>query len=366
MIESNIDFQLPYITSTLPGIGGAIRATPEHFIVDEISLYEPQDEGQHLYVNLTKVGLTTKDVQRDLAKLFKIDRNDVGFAGMKDKFARTTQTFSVSIGHGAETLVEESAKRIAENLPVTLNWARLHKNKLKTGHLIGNRFQITVTGIDIPLDEAAQQAQGIVDALDISGVPNFFGPQRFGHNGENVARGLEIIQSGGRLRNRQQKWLQRFLISSYQSYLCNQYLARRIENGAFGHLLQGDIAKKHETGGIFGVEDLPTDEQRFQAKEISFTAPIFGPKMRQAQDVSGALEDEILAESQITLADLAKVKVEGTRRLGRLFLPDLTILPAKDKEGICIDFSLPKGAFATTILREIMKVDLSNQPDIDE
>ena len=366
MIESSIDFKLPYITAALSGIGGKIRSTPEHFVVEEIPLYEPQDDGQHLYVNLTKVGLTTKEVQRDLAKLFKIDRNDVGFAGMKDKFARTTQTFSISIGHGTDTIAEESSARISEALPVTINWARLHKNKLKTGHLIGNRFQITVTDVEMPLDEAVQQAQRVVDELEVTGLPNFFGPQRFGHNGDNVARGLEIIQSGGRSRNRQQKWLQRFLISSYQSYLCNRYLARRIENGAFGHLLQGDVAKKHETGGIFDVEDLPTDEARFQAKEISFTAPIYGPKMKQAQDVSGALEAEILAESEVTLADFAKVKVEGTRRLGRLFLPDIKILAAEDDEGICIDFSLPKGAFATTLLREIMKVDLSNQPDIDE
>lgn len=362
MIESNIDFQLPYITPDSAGIGGKIRETPEHFVVEEIPLYEPQDEGQHLYVNLTKVGLTTKDVQKELAKLFNIDRRDVGFAGMKDKFARTTQTLSVSVGHG--TTAEDAIARIADNLPVTVNWARLHKNKLKTGHLIGNRFQITVTELTGSAQEATAQAEAIVEQLREQGVPNFFGPQRFGHNGANVERGLEIIRSGKRSRSRNDKWLHRFLISSYQSYLCNQYLAKRIDSGAFGHLLLGDIAKKHETGGIFDVEDLATDEARFQAKEISFTAPIFGPKMRQAHEAAALLEDEILDGSGITLDELAKVKVEGTRRMGRILLPDLTISSA-DEESICIDFSLPKGAFATTVLREIMKVDLSNQPDVE-
>lgn len=365
MIESNIDFQLPYITAELLGIGGKIRETPEHFVVEEIPLYEPQDEGQHLYINLTKVGLTTKEVQKELAKLFNIDRRDVGFAGMKDKFARTTQTLSVSVGHGQANTVEESIARIADNLPVTVNWARLHKNKLKTGHLLGNRFQITVTELNTSATEATTQAETVVEQLREQGVPNFFGPQRFGHNGANVERGLEIIRSGKRSRSRNDKWLHRFLISSYQSYLCNQYLAKRIESGAFTHLLLGDIAKKHETGGIFDVEDLATDEPRFQAKEISFTAPIFGPKMRQASEAAGLLEDEILSGSGITLDELAKVKVEGTRRMGRILLPDLKISSAGE-ESICIDFSLPKGAFATTVLREIMKVDLSNQPNIEE
>lgn len=366
MIKSTTDFELPYITANFAGIGGKIRAEPEHFIVEEIPLYEPGGEGQHLYVNLTKVGLTTKSVQKELAKLFDLQRNDIGFAGMKDKFARTTQTFSLSVGHGQASAADESAKRIADALPVTVNWARLHNNKLKTGHLLGNRFQIRVTSLNDSAEEAQKQATQIVDLLRESGVPNFFGPQRFGHNGANVERGLEIIRSGKRSRNRKDKWLQKFLISSYQSYLCNQYLAQRVESGAFDHLLLGDIAKKYETGGIFDVEDLTAEEPRYQAKEISFTAPIFGPKMRQAHNAAAELEESILAATDVTIDDFAKVKVEGTRRLGRLLLPDIEILPTGDEACIDIAFSLPKGAFATTVLREIMKVDLSQHSDAEE
>lgn len=366
MIESKTDFQLPYITADFAGIGGKIRAMPEHFVVDEIPLYEPEDEGQHLYVNITKVGLTTKEVQKELAKLFDLHRNDIGFAGMKDKFARTTQTFSISVGHGPTSIADASIKRIADALPVMVNWARLHKNKLKTGHLLGNRFQIRVTSLNNPAGEASEQATNIVDKLCQSGVPNYFGPQRFGHNGANVERGLEIIRSGERSRNRKDKWLQKFLISSYQSYLCNQYLAKRIEIDVFDSLLQGDIAKKYETGGIFDVEDLTAEAPRYQAKEISFTAPIFGPKMRRAGEAAGELEESILDASDVTIEDFAKVKVEGTRRLGRLLLPDLEIIPVADEPSLDIAFSLPKGAFATTVLREIMKVDLSQHADAEE
>ena len=101
MLTSDIDLRLPYISADLPGIGGVLRATPEHFVVEEVPLYPAAGEGQHLYVNLTKVGLTTKEVQAQLARLFKLDRGEVGFAGMKDKQARTTQTFSLNVGHHA-------------------------------------------------------------------------------------------------------------------------------------------------------------------------------------------------------------------------------------------------------------------------
>ena len=118
----------------------------EHFIVEEIPLYEPVGEGQHLYVNLTKVGLTTKELQQRLTSLFELGKNDVGFAGMKDKYAQTTQTFSLSLGHIDDATINEAAERIRENIPVIVHWARRHQNKLKPGHLIGNQFRITVTG----------------------------------------------------------------------------------------------------------------------------------------------------------------------------------------------------------------------------
>ena len=239
MLQSQSIFELPYITSALPGIGGRLRSDPEHFEVEELPLYEPQGEGQHLYVKLTKVGLTTKEVQHQLSKLFDLKGGEVSFAGMKDKFARTTQTFSLSLGHLTEEGVQHAVERIRDRIPVTIHQARLHKNKLKLGHLLGNHFRITID--NLKTDTAVEQAQGIVEALQRTGIPNFFGPQRFGHNGSNVQQGLDVITGKRYVKDR---WLRRFLISSYQSYLCNRYLAQRVEMGAFAHLLLGDIAKK--------------------------------------------------------------------------------------------------------------------------
>lgn len=374
MLDSTVQLDLPYITKDLPGIGGQLRATPDHFLVEELALYTPQGDGQHLYVNLTKVGLTTNEVQEQLARLFKVRSNEVGFAGMKDKQARTTQTFSLNVGHqaqaagGAEEFVASSIQRIRDNLAVEVNWADLHRNKLRLGHLLGNRFVITitnVTGTNVPgdLHEAVARAQAIVQEMMRVGVPNFFGPQRFGATGSNVRQGMAMLLGE---RPKSARWLRRLLATAYQSYLCNRYLARRVEMGAFAHLLAGDVAKKHATGGMFSVVDATVEQPRYVAQEISFTAPMYGPKMWAATDAAAQLEAEVLAESPVTLAHFEAAHVEGTRRLGRLLLPDCTVEANETLQGVTVSFSLPKGAFATTILREVMKVDVAQLPGLDE
>jgi tRNA pseudouridine13 synthase len=367
MLDFDLELELPYITKRLPGIGGELRATPDHFVVEEIALYTPQGDGQHLYVNLTKVGLTTKEVQDQLARLFQLKPGDVSFAGMKDKHARTTQTFSLNVGHQPPAMVEQfvadSIQRIHDSLDVEVHWANLHRNKLRLGHLLGNRFAITITDLAIGLDEAATRAQIIVDEMARRGVPNFFGPQRFGVKGTNARQGMELLLGE---RTQAARWLRRLLATSYQSYLCNRYLARRVEMGAFEHLLMGDVAKKHATGGMFAVTDVTMEQPRYVAQEISFTAPIYGAKMWAATDDAAMLEAEILASSPVTLEHLERFGMDGTRRLGRLLLPECTVAADEALQGITITFALPKGAFATTILREVMKVDEAQIPALED
>src|SRR5262245_24452350 len=142
MLQFELDLNLPYISSELPGVGGVLRATPDDFVVEEVPLYEAQGDGQHLYVNISKVGLTTKEVQIGLERLFGLKKGDVSFAGMKDKRAHTTQTFSLSVGHKPPIFTEMVWAKIEASLPVKVNWVRFHRNKLKLGHLLGNRFVI--------------------------------------------------------------------------------------------------------------------------------------------------------------------------------------------------------------------------------
>lgn len=343
---------LPYATDGYAGIGGSLRAKPEHFEVVEIPLYEASGTGEHLYVNITKVGVTTKSVQSDLARLFGLSKSHVGFAGLKDKFARASQTFSLSVGIQNAQYTESAADRISHELGLQVNWARFHANKLKPGHLLGNRFSILVTGLECEPAECLARCDEISDLLKRRGLPNYFGPQRFGRQGGNVQQGLGILK--GSLWHKD-KWLRRFLVGSVQSYLCNVYLAERLQAGLFDRLLQGDVAKKYDTGGMFEVEDVASEQSRYEAHETSFTAPIFGPKLWSAKGESGEFESALLERSALTVEDFGKARVKGTRRLGRLLVNDLSVVAQED--GILMRFSLQKGAYATTVLREFMKTE---------
>lgn len=361
-VESEETAALPYASDVEPGIGGRLRAKIEHFCVDEIPLYEASGEGEHLYINITKEGITSKAVQLSLAKLLSTPQSGVGMAGLKDKNALTTQTFSVHTGFRDEAFVEEASNRIADELGLKVNWAKYHRNKLKTGHLLGNRFAIVVSDVACEASECLDRCSAIATLLQERGVPNYFGPQRFGRRGGNVQQGLDILRGEA---HRRDKWLRKFLVGSVQSQLCNVYLAERVRMGLFDRLLSGDVAKKYDTGGMFAVEDLAAEQARYEAHEISFTAPIFGPKMWAAQDESGDLETRILESASLSLEDFERARTSGTRRLGRLFVEDLTI--AAHEEGIRLAFSLPKGAYATTVLREFMKNDAESvlEGDLD-
>ena len=224
---------------------------------------------------------------------------------------------------------------------------------------MGNRFTITILNPSQP--NALQRATDTVEALQARGLPNFFGQQRFGKYGDNAEQGLAILT--GKKRRPRQKWLTKLLISAYQSQLFNDYLTLRMARGLFETLLQGDLVKKTDTGGMFFVDDLPTEQARYQRREISFTGPLFGYKMRQPQADAAALEAEILATSPVTPQQWRKNRTDGNRRVGRLFLQPVTVQAAPS--GIQLSFYLPKGAYATILLREVMK-PAHALPSVDE
>ncbi len=335
---------LPFITADLPGTGGRLKAEPAHFIVEEIPLYEAGGSGAHLYISLTREGWTTRRVADALADLFAVSRRDVGFAGLKDRNARCTQTFSLP------GLAPEDAGRIEPALPFQVNWARQHNNKLKVGHLLGNHFRITVTDLAVPAGEALSRSRAIAEAIAQRGVPNFFGPQRFGYDGSNVAKGGAALLGQG---PRHDPWLTKLLISAYQSHLFNRYLERRMEAGLFGQLLAGDVCKKADTGGMFEVQDPAAEQPRYQRGEITFTGPIYGKKMWPALGQAAVLEASVLAEAELSDADLRQARADGTRRPARLWLPAMEL--AVDEQGLEVAFALPKGAYATVVLREFCK-----------
>ncbi len=346
-MEPQAAAELPLITPELAGIGGRIKAEPAHFVVEELPLYEPSGHGGHLYLRLEREGMTTREVVQALAREFGLAQGEVGYAGLKDKEARCIQTFSLPLG----TLDEaEAARRVSEGLGLKVHLARRHTNKLKRGHLLGNRFQVLVSGVE---PGALERAQAVAAALARRGLPNYFGAQRFGTAGDNAEAGRRALKG----RGPRQKWLRKLLLSAFQSELFNRWLARRVARGDFQRLLAGDIAKKTDTGGLFQVEDPAAEQPRLDRGEITYTGPIYGYKMRAAGDEAGEREAEVLADEGVTPQDFKRAGLKGSRRPARLLPGPIQISPHPQgqAEGLWFSFALPKGSYATTLLREFIK-----------
>ena len=330
--------ELPPLTAQLPGSGGRIREVLEDFTVEEVPLYLPEGSGSHAYARVEKRGLTTRDLVLALLRQ-GLKEKEIGVAGLKDKYAVTTQWLSVPNRHAA------ALAALAELDGVTVLETSRHRNKLGIGHLRGNRFSVRVRGGD-PVAAAA-----VLEVLKTAGVPNYFGPQRFGRFGTNAVDGLNLIRGehvpGGHR-------LKRFFLSALQSLLFNRMLSVRLERGLYGSVVQGDWAKKRETGGVFVVEDAEGEQPRAERGDISATLPLYGKKVKVSGFDAGVLEAETLAYFGLRWSDFTARK--GSRRPSRIFLDDVVLTPKDD--GYTLAFTLQKGSFATSVLREVMKVEV--------
>jgi tRNA pseudouridine13 synthase len=398
-----------FLTAALPGTAGTIGDSPTDFFVEEIPLYEPSDEGEHLYLTVEKQGLTTYDLLNRVAAALGARERDLGYAGLKDARAVTRQTISVP-GVRIET-------GLGLRIPgVQVLSARLHTNKLRPGHLAGNFFRIRIFGT---ADRAVQRAEAIFQQLQDQGVPNRFGRQRFGvlGNSHRVGRALlqkdfttavaEIIGEPEKIvhpawkmaasayrdgdyelaitsfpkhcRNERQlleqivkgrshrqavhgmpRKLLRLYLSAYQSALFDRLVLMRLDS--LGTFLSGDLAYKHVNGASFIVEDPAVEQPRADQFEISPSGPLYGYKVRLAEDQAGLLEHALLDKEQLQLKDFrlgGGLSMEGARR--PLRVPLLNPLVTAVTDGIQVSFQLPKGSFATTVLHEIMKVDARDE-----
>lgn len=405
-----------YLTADLPGVGGTIRERPEDFLVDEQPLYQPAGEGEHIYMLLEKRNLTTFDLFDIVRKHFGVDRKAIGYAGLKDRIAITRQVISV---HVPGKKIEDFPQLVHERVNVL--WADYHTNKLRQGHLAGNRFSIRIRGVN-PLD--VRTVHRVLERLEKFGVPNRFGEQRFGAacNNHLVGRALVAMDfeeatrallgplpegkwnvaarehfAAGRLAealdefppackaerkvllalyrgaNAQTALRQidepsaRYMLSSFQSAIFNRVLDQRLAAGTLGSLAQGDLAMKHENRAIFVVDEAvtndPTTAERLAKLEISPSGPMWGESMMRAGGETDAVELAALAELGLTPEHLSAFgakfpgMIEGARRPMRVPIIDPDVEGGLDEYGafIRVAFELPRGAFATVVMREIMK-----------
>jgi tRNA pseudouridine13 synthase len=344
---------LPYLTSELPGIGGVIRTTDEDFVVDEEPAYPPSGAGDHVLVRIEKRGLTTPQAVRAIADALGARDRDIGVAGMKDRHAVTTQWLSLP------PPVTPEAARALELPGVRVLEAARHPHKLRTGHVRANRFRLRVRGLPAGLaPELARRARAILDRLaEPPGAPNWYGEQRFGRDGDNAARGRELV-SGARRPGRDRR-MDRLMISALQSELFNAWLAARVADGLYRRAIAGDVLHKRG-GGLFDCTDPAVDEPRLLAGEVVATGPMFGDRMRWPADGTPAAEREaaILDAAGLSRDPFAPVRAlaEGTRRDAAVLLTAAAVAPADDGT-LEVAFTLPGGAYATTVMREVMKAD---------
>jgi tRNA pseudouridine13 synthase len=336
---------LPYVTASVPGCGGAFKASPDDFVVEELPAYELQAEvgsDEHLFVWVEKRGHSTQDVAKAIARHCGVQERDVSWAGLKDRNAVTRQYLCVP----AKKCEGPLATFAMEGVSI-LRMGR-HRNKLKTGHLHGNRFELVVRGVK---DLSAAEAS--LTLLQTTGLPNFYGEQRFGVANRNAERGKALLKAGGRHRDRFERKL---LLSAYQSELFNRVLTTRLERGLFAKVLMGDVLKKHETGGEFVSEDPLVDQPRMDAFELSATGPMFGPEMTTPTAEAWALEESVLTADGVTLETFVAGgdETRGTRRLTRI---PFAATWAAEGDALTLAFSLPAGSYATVVLRELLKAD---------
>jgi tRNA pseudouridine13 synthase len=402
---------LPLLTAELPGTGGTLKDRPEDFVVDEIPLYPALGVGDHAYARIEKTGISTREAIRRLARHLSISESAVGCAGLKDARAVTRQTLSFE--HVPPARLEGLVLPGLRVLSV-----KRHRNKLRLGHLAGNRFEVRVRGAD---PDAAARTGAILRVLLARGLPNAFGPQRFGTRGDTHLVGRALVRrefdgalallcgrpsplerdprvvearrrfDEGDLAGAKQGFppafaserrvldrllqggtpqeamkslarpVRRFYVSAWQSALFNRVLAERLPG--FDRLEPGDLAWIHGKGAVFPVEDAAREQARCDAFEVSPSGPVYGTKMVSPGGAPGALETRVLSGEGLTPADFdvrGVDRFEGERRPLRVPVGE----PAFRVEGgdLLLAFSLPRGSYATCLLAEVMKAPVADLP----
>ena len=408
--------ELPFLTRDIPPVPGVVKERRDDFRVEEVGLYEPAGKGTHVYFIIEKTGLATMEAVRQIARALGVGPRDIGLAGLKDARAVTRQTLSL------EHIDPDRIVRL--DVPgIRVLAVSRHGNKLRIGHLKGNRFIVRLRRTD---PDRLGDVRTVLDVLARRGLPNNFGPQRFGTRGDTWQIGRAMLRedwdecvdvmlgrpgpsdTGDILRARElyeagdyeaagkawpwsfnaerrvcrtlaktngsrsrafkvvDKQLKRFYVSAYQSGLFNRVVAARID--ALDELWQGDLAYRHPQGAVFAIDDPAVEQSRCDAQEISPSGPLFGYRMTQPTGRPGRIEADILAADGFVLEDFRRPgvhRIKGARRPLRVPIPDVAADAGTDAHGPFIElrFFLPAGSYALTVVREICKANVTGPHD---
>jgi tRNA pseudouridine13 synthase len=340
------------------------------FVVNEIPLYEFSGEGEHLILHVRKKDLTTWEMLHIFSEVCGVKIREFGYAGLKDKEGMTTQYISIhkKYAKSFENFSHPNIKILS---------AAYHNNKIKTGHLKGNRFFIRLKKV---LSTDALKLSSACKKIASEGYANYFGYQRFGKSGDNFELGKAILENRKKERNPK---LKNFLISAYQSELFNRWLAKRVEiskyfesfnlselqnalkwdkqnikevknQPQFFKLLKGDVCHHYPHGKAFLCGDLDAEVKRFCAREISVAGFLAGGRALRSKDLAGEIESGIFGEAEVFLD-----KIDGSHRFAWSFAEDFEYRYKEEDAWFEMNFTLIKGAYATVVLEEILRKNLN-------
>ncbi len=326
-----------------PSCSGDIKTIPEDFFVEEILSFQPEGSGEHVFLFIEKIGENTEYIARLLARHAGVRQRDVSFAGLKDRHGRTRQWFSVWLPGKEDPdwlALETDRLKILQTIR--------HTRKLKRGVLKGNHFELMIRNWQGHRDSIEQQ----LIQIQQHGFPNYFGAQRFGHDGQNIGRALALFQ-GGKV-NREQRSL---YLSAARSFLFNLILAERVRQQNWHQALPGDVFKLDGSNSLFANPALDQSLlDRVERGDIHPTGALWGKGQTAISDTALALEQKII-ESQPSLAEgLEKAGVEIDRRALRA-IPNHLSWQFESGADLRLIFDLPAGSYATALLREIVRFD---------
>ncbi len=316
-----------------PLFAAAIRTTPADFDVTEELGIEFSGEGEHDFLSIEKTSANTEWVARQLARHADVPAKDVGYSGLKDRHAITRQWFSVPRWHAPDW-------DMLDIEGVTLLDVQRHSRKLRRGTHKVNRFKIVLRGDGLGQHAAALEERLV--AIETSGIPNYFGAQRFGRDGGNLS--LADEWAGGRRLPRHKRSI---AISTVRSFLFNEILHSRVLAGNWNTMLDGDVANLDGSGSVFNVEAVDSEiERRCSEMDIHPTAPLAG---------DGSSGYPVFDEWPDWMAALGNARVDPATRSLRLRVSDLRT--DIEDDSVKLEFSLGRGAYATSVLQEIVTVN---------
>lgn len=327
-----------------PDCRAAIRTTPEDFVVDEVLGFDPQGEGNHAFLHIRKRNANTAWVAKQLAELAGVPLSEVGYAGLKDRRAVTTQYFTVNLS-GKQ---EPDWQRLASDELAFLDITR-HRRKLRRGELRENRFRITLRGLG---GECALETR--LQRILLEGVPNYFGEQRFGRHGNNLVVAQAMFRGEHRERDRQLRGL---YLSAARSWLFNKVLSARVEQGNWNRALPGESLISNGTTSAFSVRILSREiEQQVSRGSLHPSGSLWGQGRPTSLADALALEMAVLEEEALLCRGLEQAGLQQERRPLRLPVKALE-WSSEDVESLQLSFTLQPGAYATSVLREVVQAD---------